>query len=156
MVKFGGSERLKSSSRRDRASTVMERAIRQTLEAVVILNLFPRSEFCLNIEILQSDGGDLSAAINAAVLAFVNAGVPLQDLAAASSAGFINSEAVLGTKLVVDDRLLLMLICGVIQMFHILSVARVTQSCLFVCCRAPIAFVLPSYTQHFLRNTSRQ
>lgn len=103
MVKFGGSERLKSSSRRDRTSTVMERAIRQTLEAVVLLNLFPRSEFCLNIEILQSDGGDLSAAINAAVLAFVNAGVPLQDLAAASSAGFVNSEAVLGMIWVVDD-----------------------------------------------------
>lgn len=53
--------------------------IKATFEPVVQMNLYPRSQIDINVQILQSDGSILQAAINATTLALIDAGVPMND-----------------------------------------------------------------------------
>ena len=69
--------------------------IRQTFEPVVILTTYPRSEIEIFIQIIQLDGGALSAAINAACLALVDAGIAMYDFVVSCAAGFANDTAML-------------------------------------------------------------
>jgi exosome complex component RRP41 len=48
--------------------------IRNTIEQTVILELFPRSEISVFVQVLQADGGTRTACINAAMLALADAG----------------------------------------------------------------------------------
>lgn len=73
------------------ASTVLQRA----LEAAVLLHLYPKSKIEVVVCILADDGGKLPAAINAASLALVDAGVAVKDLLCACSAGFSSSSTTL-------------------------------------------------------------
>lgn len=45
-----------------------------TLEQAVLLDLLPRSDIEVFVQVLQADGGERAACINAAVLAMANAG----------------------------------------------------------------------------------
>lgn len=72
--------------------------IQQTFEAVIMVELLPRSEIYISIEALQSDGDMLCAAMNVATLALVNAGVPMKAFVTACSAGWIEEQAVLDTN----------------------------------------------------------
>jgi exosome complex component RRP41 len=78
----------------------METTLRQVFDPVVQLQLFPRSEILIVVEIIQNDGGILPAAINAITLALIDAGIPIEDFICASSAGYIDSVPVLGTKFI--------------------------------------------------------
>lgn len=53
--------------------------IRATFEPVVQMSLYPRSQIDINVQVLQSDGSLLQAAINATTLALIDAGVPMND-----------------------------------------------------------------------------
>lgn len=53
--------------------------IKATFEPVVQMSLFPRSQIDINVQVLQSDGSLLQAAINATTLALIDAGVPMND-----------------------------------------------------------------------------
>jgi exosome complex component RRP41 len=53
--------------------------IKSTFEPVIQLYLYPRSQIDINVQILQSDGSLLQAAINATTLALIDAGIPLND-----------------------------------------------------------------------------
>ena len=47
------------------------------------------------MQVVQADGGLVAAAINGATLALVDAGVPLDDMACACSAGVVEGEPIL-------------------------------------------------------------
>ena len=50
------------------------RLIKQTFEAAILTELYPRSQIDIYVEVLQADGGNLCACINAATLALIDAG----------------------------------------------------------------------------------
>lgn len=68
-------------------------AIKRTFEAAILTNLYPRTQIDIFIQIVQADGGTLSAAINAANLALIDAGVAMKDFVVACSAGFLGQTA---------------------------------------------------------------
>lgn len=67
--------------------------LQKAMEAAVMSHLFPRAKIEINVLILTDDGGRLCAAINAATLALVDAGIPMKDMVCACSAGIINNNA---------------------------------------------------------------
>jgi len=65
------------------------------LSPALFLERYPRSVIDVYVEIIQADGGTRCAAVNAAAVALVDAGVPMKDLVAACAAGKMNGEIVL-------------------------------------------------------------
>ena len=63
-----------------------------------LLSLYPRSQIDVYLQVIESDGADWSACINAAGLALVDAGINLKDMIAACEAAIIEDEE--GTPLV--------------------------------------------------------
>ena len=90
MASFSTGER-RQFSKRDRRFTERAALIRRTFESVVQLHLYPRSEICIAVQVLQTHGGELCVAINAVTLALVNAGIPLNSFLCACSAGLVDS-----------------------------------------------------------------
>eukprot|EP00026_Physarum_polycephalum_P008728 Phypoly_transcript_08828.p1 GENE.Phypoly_transcript_08828~~Phypoly_transcript_08828.p1 ORF type:complete len:242 (-),score=20.15 Phypoly_transcript_08828:50-775(-) len=86
---FATSERRKRT-KGDRRNMEIALIVKQTFEATVLVNLFPRSQIDIYIQVLQSDGGDKTAAINASTLALIDAGVPMRDFVCACAAGCID------------------------------------------------------------------
>jgi len=79
-------------SRRDKEiSQVMVNAI----EPALFLERYPRSVIDVFVEIIQADGGTRCAAVNAAAVALVDAGIPMKDLVAACAAGKMNGKVLL-------------------------------------------------------------
>jgi exosome complex component RRP41 len=78
----------KSDRRLMEASHLLKRA----LEASMLLHLYPRSRIQITVAILADDGGRLAAAINAATLAVLDAGIPMKDFVCACAAGGSNTE----------------------------------------------------------------
>jgi exosome complex component RRP41 len=62
--------------------------LKRALEAAVLLQLYPKSRIEVAVCILADDGGRLCAAINAATLALMDAGIPMKDFVCACSAGY--------------------------------------------------------------------
>lgn len=79
----------------DRRSTELSMVIRNTLEQAILLDLLPRSQIDVYVQVLQADGGTRCAAINAAILALAVAGVPLRDLFGSCAAGYLDSTPIL-------------------------------------------------------------
>lgn len=65
----------------------MAATIKSTFEPAVLTTLYPRSQIDIYVQVLQQDGGLLSACINATTLALASAGIPLLDFVCAVSAG---------------------------------------------------------------------
>lgn len=61
--------------------------IQRALEAAVLLSTYPKTRICIDISVIADDGGRLCAAMNAATLALVDAGIPMKDFCCACSAG---------------------------------------------------------------------
>merc|ERR1712166_23288 len=61
-----------------------------TFEDVIMTQLYPKSQIAIYIQILQSDGGALSAAINATTLALIDAGIPIKDFVVGCSCSCID------------------------------------------------------------------
>jgi exosome complex component RRP41 len=62
--------------------------IQQALEATLLLHLYPRTRIEVVVCILADDGGRTAAALNAAILAVLHAGLPCRDLLCAVTVGF--------------------------------------------------------------------
>ena len=60
-----------------------------------MLEKYPRSQIDLQVFVLQADGGYRSAAFNAVSLAFMDAGIAMKDFLTATTAGLLQSVAVL-------------------------------------------------------------
>ncbi|XP_075437024.1 exosome complex component RRP41 [Ascaphus truei] len=88
MATFSTGER-KRRPHGDRKSTEMTLHLKQTFEAAILTQLYPRSQIDIYVQILQADGGNYCACVNAATLAVIDAGIPMRDYVCACSAGFI-------------------------------------------------------------------
>jgi len=91
---FSTGERRKRS-RGDKRILELAAAIKSTFEPVIQTHLYPRSQIDIYVQVLQQDGGLLSASINAATLALINAGIPLIDYVCAVSSGVHSTQALL-------------------------------------------------------------
>jgi len=79
----------------DKQSQERSMWIQQTFESAIQLEQYPRSQIRLFVQILQSEGGGVAAAINAATLALADAGIPMRDLTVACTAGMLGRKAAL-------------------------------------------------------------
>lgn len=73
----------------------ISQTIEKTFKPLVITDFFSQCEIIITIQILSADGGQLSAAINAANLALIDAGIPMKDFLISCTVGFINKTPVL-------------------------------------------------------------
>lgn len=102
MAAFSTGERRKRG-KGDRRSQELTMVIRNTLEQAIMLELMPRSQIDVYVQVLQADGGTRCAAINAAVLALAEAGVPLRDMVAACAAGYLDGTPLLDLNYIEDS-----------------------------------------------------
>lgn len=91
MAVFSTGER-KRRPRGDRKSMEMSAHLKQTFEAAIKTELYPRSQIDIFVEILQADGGNYCASVNAATLALIDAGIPLKDYVCACTASLVNDK----------------------------------------------------------------
>ena len=89
MAVFSTGER-KRRPRGDRKSLEMSAHLKQTFEAAIKTELYPRSQIDIFVEVLQADGGNYCACVNAATLALIDAGIPLKDYVCACTASLVN------------------------------------------------------------------
>lgn len=79
----------------NRRSIELSKVIREVFENLILTEQFPRTQIDIYMEVLQSDGGTRTAAINAASVALANAGIPMRDMAAAVAVGKIDGQLAL-------------------------------------------------------------
>lgn len=94
IASFATSER-KNFQRGDRRTKEMGLLIKQTFESAILLHLYPRSQISIYIQVLVDDGGALTAAINAASVALINAGIPMKEFVSACCVGFADNTPLL-------------------------------------------------------------
>ncbi len=93
MAPFSVDER--KSPAPSRREMELSKVIRESLEPVVLTELYPRTMIDLFVEILQSDGGSRCAGITAASLALADAGIPMREIVAACAVGKIEGKMAL-------------------------------------------------------------
>ncbi len=93
MAPFSVDER--KSPAPSRREMELSKVIRESLESVVLTDLYPRTTIDLFIEVLQSDGGSRCAGITAASLALADAGIPMREIVAACAVGKIQGKMAL-------------------------------------------------------------
>ena len=81
-------DRRVTNANTDRRLIEISHMLKRAMEATVLLQLYPKSRIEVSVTILADDGGRLCAAINAASLALVDAGIPMKDLLCSCSAGY--------------------------------------------------------------------
>ncbi|XP_046446615.1 exosome complex component RRP41-like [Daphnia pulex] len=79
----------KRRPRGDRKSTEMSTHLEETFAAAIRTELYPRSQIDIFVEVLQADGGNYTACVNAAMMALVDAGVPLKDTVVSCTASLV-------------------------------------------------------------------
>eukprot|EP00771_Trimastix_marina_P000744 gnl/Trimastix_PCT/1774.p1 GENE.gnl/Trimastix_PCT/1774~~gnl/Trimastix_PCT/1774.p1 ORF type:complete len:250 (-),score=35.14 gnl/Trimastix_PCT/1774:205-954(-) len=104
MSPFSATERrrrgLKSA---DRRSTEIGLLIHQTMDSVVMTELYPRSQIDISVTVLQADGGTRCAAVNAATLALIDAGVAMKDFVVGCAAGYLQDTPLLDLNYLEDS-----------------------------------------------------
>ncbi|KAI1454685.1 ribosomal protein S5 domain 2-like protein [Annulohypoxylon moriforme] len=83
----------KKRARGDKRTQELQSTLAKSLAAVLHTHLFPRSTISLSLHVLSQDGSLLACLINAATLALIDAGVPMEDYLVACSAGSTSSHA---------------------------------------------------------------
>jgi exosome complex component RRP41 len=79
----------------DRRSIEISKVSRESLEPVIMQELYPRSAVDIFVEILQADAGTRVAGINAASVALADAGIPMKCLVSACAVGKVDGTLVL-------------------------------------------------------------
>lgn len=87
----------------DRRTTETSMIIKRTFESAVVTTLFPSTEIDIFIYVLEADGGTVSAAINAATLAIIDAGIPIIDFVVSCAAGYFSGTPVLDLNYLEDS-----------------------------------------------------
>merc|ERR1711971_835610 len=85
----------KRRPRGDRKSQEMTSHLKQTFDAVILTELYPKTQIDIFVEVLQSDGGNYCASVNASTLALIDAGIPLKDYVTACTAGYIHDRVLI-------------------------------------------------------------
>ncbi|KAF8057927.1 Serine/threonine-protein phosphatase PP1 isozyme 1 [Scenedesmus sp. PABB004] len=101
MANFSTGER-RRRGKMDRRSTELSKVIRNTLEQTICLELLPRSQIDVCVQVLQADGGTRCACINAAAMALADAGIPMRDMVAGVAVGHLQSTALLDLNYMED------------------------------------------------------
>ncbi len=91
---FSTTER-RRQSKGDRQTSDISSVMKQAFEAAIITSLYPRSQIDIFVHVLQSDGGDIAACLNAGTLALIDAGLALRDCMVAVTAGYIDGTPLL-------------------------------------------------------------
>lgn len=91
MATFSTGER-KNRPRGDRKSQEMSMQLRQALTAAIKIELYPRSQIDVYVEVLQADGGNYCACVNASTLALIDAGIPIREYVCACTASLANGD----------------------------------------------------------------
>lgn len=84
----------KQRPRGDYRSLEITNCVKEVVETAVLTTTYPHSQIDIFLEVLQADGGVLSACINAASLALIHAGITLKDVVVAASAGIIAEKPI--------------------------------------------------------------
>ncbi|MCD1296145.1 exosome complex exonuclease Rrp41 [Methanocella sp. CWC-04] len=79
----------------DRRSIEISKVSRESLECVILQEMYPRSAIDIFVEILQADAGTRVAGINAASVALADAGIPMKCLVSACAVGKVDDTLVL-------------------------------------------------------------
>ncbi len=79
----------------DRRSMEISKVISEALQAAVMVELFPRAQIDVFIEVLQADAGTRIAGLTASAVALAAAGVPMRDLVVGCTAGKVDGKVVL-------------------------------------------------------------
>ncbi|KAG5332526.1 EXOS4 protein, partial [Acromyrmex charruanus] len=90
---FTSGER-KRRPRGDWKSQERSAQLRHAMEAIIHLELYPRSQIDVFVEVLQVDGSDYCASVNAATLALIDAGIPIKNYAIGCSVTLVNKPSV--------------------------------------------------------------
>jgi exosome complex component RRP41 len=93
MAPFSVQER--KSPAPSRREVELSKMIKESLEAAVFLDYYPRTMVDVFVEVLQADGGTRCASITAAALALADSGIPMRDLVVACAAGKVDDTIVL-------------------------------------------------------------
>ncbi|XP_054162062.1 exosome complex component RRP41-like [Oppia nitens] len=93
MATFSTSER-KPRQRGDYRSLEITNNLREVFENAILTELFPHSQIDIFVEVLQSDGSNYSACVNAATLAVIHAGIPIKDVVCACSASMVTDQPI--------------------------------------------------------------
>eukprot|EP00824_Muranothrix_gubernata_P017771 TRINITY_DN3627_c0_g1_i1.p1 TRINITY_DN3627_c0_g1~~TRINITY_DN3627_c0_g1_i1.p1 ORF type:complete len:254 (+),score=27.15 TRINITY_DN3627_c0_g1_i1:1-762(+) len=88
MATFSTGER-RRKGKGDRRTAETGLLIRKAFESVILTHLFPSSQINLYVQVLQADGGELCAGINAISLAVMEAGIPMRGFVVACAAGYL-------------------------------------------------------------------
>jgi exosome complex component RRP41 len=92
MATFSVQERKKPApSRREYEISMV---IRQALEPMLFLKMYPRAAIDVFIQVLQADGGSRCASTTAASLALADAGIPMRALVAGCAVGKVDGQIV--------------------------------------------------------------
>ncbi|XP_077983385.1 exosome complex component RRP41-like [Glandiceps talaboti] len=93
MATFSTGER-KRRPKGDRRSQEMSVNLKRTFDAAILTHLYPRSQIDIYVQILQSDGGNYCACVNAATLAVIDAGIPMRDYVCACTSSLLEDTPV--------------------------------------------------------------
>lgn len=78
-----------------RRSSEISKVSREAFEPVLFADAYPKAAIDIFVEVLQADAGTRTAAINAASLALVDAGIPMRGLISACAVGKVDGKIVL-------------------------------------------------------------
>ncbi|MGB9577255.1 MAG: exosome complex exonuclease Rrp41 [Candidatus Micrarchaeia archaeon] len=87
----------------NRRSIEISKVAKHVFENNVLVERFPKTAIDIDMEVLQSDGGTRVAAITAASVALVDAGIPVKDLVQGVSVGKIDGEQVVDLDKLEDN-----------------------------------------------------
>ena len=73
----------------------MEKKLRELAQSCVLTSLHPRTLIQMTIQVLHEDGSIFAAAVNAMMLALMDAGIPMKTYAFAVSLAVVNDELIL-------------------------------------------------------------
>jgi exosome complex component RRP41 len=93
LAPFATAERRVVNSASDRRLIEGGQQIQRALEATVLLQTYPRTRIAIHIVVLSDDGGRICAALNAATLALMDAGLALKDFCCACAAGVASTSS---------------------------------------------------------------
>lgn len=79
----------------DRRSVEISKVVSEALQNAVMVELFPRAQIDVFIDVLQADAGTRIAGLTAASVALASAGIPMRDLVVGCTAGKIEGQIVL-------------------------------------------------------------
>ena len=78
-----------------RRSSEISKVSREAFEPVLFADAYPKAAIDIFVEVLQADAGTRTAAINAASLALIDAGIPVRGLVSACAVGKVGGKIVL-------------------------------------------------------------